>query len=81
MDPLVHPRDQGTVETVDFTRRTCSEEDVNCPIGRKGDGHLFLGLTRCDLHRLPGEGQKAHRAVPCRIIEPIRRRIAENTHV
>jgi len=34
MDPLVHTRHQGTVETVDFTRRTCSEEVEDCPIGR-----------------------------------------------
>jgi len=79
LDPLVHTRDQGTVETVDSTRRTCSEEGEDCPIGRKGDGHRFLGFTRCDLHRLPGEGQNGHRAVLCRIIGPIRRRIAENT--
>jgi len=79
MDPLVQTRVQGTVETVDFTRRTCSEEGEDFPIGRKGDGHPFLGFTRCDLHRLPGEGQNGHRAVLCRIIGPIRRRIAENT--
>jgi len=79
MYPLVYTRDQGTVETVDFTRRTCSEEGEDCPIGRKGDGHRFLGFTRCDLHRLPGEGQNGHRAVLCRVIGPIRRRIAENT--
>jgi len=42
MDPLVHTRDQGTVETVDFTRRTSSEESEDCTIGRKGDGHRFL---------------------------------------
>jgi len=68
-----------TVETVDFTRLTCSEEGEDCPIGRKGDGHRFLGLTRCDLHRLPGEGQNGHRAVLCQIIGPILRRITENT--
>jgi len=79
MNPLVHTRDQGTVETVDFARRTCSEEGEDCPIGRKGDGDRFLGFTRCDLHRLPGEGQNGHRAVLCRIIGPIRRLIAENT--
>jgi len=79
MDPLVHTRDQGTVETADFTRRTFSEDGEDCPIGRKGDGHRFLGLTRCDLHRLTGEGQSGHKAVLCRIIGPIRRRIAENT--
>jgi len=77
--PLVHTRDQGTVKTVDITRRTCSDEGEDCPIGRKGDGHRFLGLTRCDLHRLPVEGQNGHRAVLCRIIGPTHRRIAENT--
>ena len=77
MDPLVHTRDQGTIETVDFSRRTCSEEGKDCPIGRKGYGHRFLGFTRCDLHRLPGEWQNGHRALLCRIIGSIRRRIAE----
>jgi len=71
MDPLVHTRDQGTVETVNFTRRTCSEEGEDCPIGRKGDGYRFFGFTRCDLHRLPGEEQKGHRDVLCQIIGPI----------
>jgi len=42
MDPLVHTRDQGTVETVDFTGWTCSEEGEDCPIGRKGDGRRFF---------------------------------------
>jgi len=46
MDPLVHTGDQGTVETVDFTQRTWSEEEEDCPIGRKGECHRFLGLTR-----------------------------------
>jgi len=64
---------------VDFTRRTCSEEGEDCPSVRKGDGHRFWGFTRCDLHRLPGGGQNGHRAVLCRIIGPIRRRITENT--
>ena len=64
MDPLVHTRDQGTVETVSFARRTCSEEGKHC-------------LTRCDLYRLPGKGQTGHRALLCRTIRPIRRRIAE----
>jgi len=41
IDPLVHTRDQGTVETMDFTRRTSSKEGEDCPIGRKGDGHRF----------------------------------------
>jgi len=79
MGPLVHTRPQGTVEKVEFTRRTCSEEVEDCPIGRKGNGHRFLGFTRCDLHRLPREDRNGHRAVLCRIIGPIRRRIAENT--
>jgi len=58
MDPLVHTRVQGTVETVDFTRRTCSEEGEDCPIGRKGDGHRFLGFTRCIPHGFAAELQK-----------------------
>ena len=79
MNPLVYTRDQAAVETVDFSRRICSKEGKDGPIGRKGDGHRFLGFTRCDLHRLPGEGQNDHRALLCRIIRPIRRRIAEKT--
>jgi len=79
LSPLVHTRDQGSVETVNFTRRTCSEEGEDGPINRKGDGHRFLGFTRCDLHRLPGEGKNGRKAVLCRIIGSIRRRIAENT--
>ena len=41
---------------------------LSCPIGRKGNSHRFLGFTRCDLHRLLGEGQNGHRTVLCRII-------------
>jgi len=49
---------------VDFTRRTCSEEGEDC-----------FGI-----HKVWSvEGQKGHRAVLCRIIGPIHRRIAENT--
>ena len=77
MDTLVHTKDQGTVETMNFTRRTCSKEGEDCPVGRKGYGRRFLGSTRCDLHRLPGEGQNGHRALLCRIIGPNRRRIAQ----
>ena len=61
MDLLVHARNLGTIETVDFTRRTYSEEGENCRIDRKGYGRRFLGFTRCDLHLLPGEGQNSHR--------------------
>ena len=68
MNPLVHTRDQGTVKTVDLP----AEEGEDCPIGRKDDGHRFLGFTRCDLHRLPGEGQNGHRALVCLNIVPIR---------
>ena len=77
MDPLEHTGDQGTVKTVDFTWETYSEEGEDCPIGRKGDGHRFLGITRCDLHPLPGEGKNGHRALLCQIIRPIKRQIAE----
>lgn len=48
MDPLEHTRDQTTVETVDFTRRTCSEKGKDCPIGRKDYGLRFLGFSRCN---------------------------------
>ena len=78
MNPLVHTRDQGTIETVNFTRRTCSEEGEGRPIGRKGYWHRFLEFTRYDLHRWPGEGQNCHKALLFRIIGPIRRWIAEN---
>jgi len=44
MDPLVHTRDQGTIETVNITRRTCSEEGEDCPFGRKGYDHRFFGI-------------------------------------
>ena len=83
MDPLVHPRDQGTIETVDFTRQTCFEEGEDCAIGQKDYGHRFLEFTSKmwrDIHRLPGEGhhlEKRHRALLCRIIAPIRPWIAE----
>ena len=73
MDPLVHTRDQAAVRTVHFSRRNCSEEGKDGPIGRKEEGHRFLGFTRCDLHRLPEEGQNDHIALLCRIIGPIRR--------
>ena len=65
---LVHTRDQGTVEAVDFTKQTCSEEGEDYPIGKKGDGHRFLGVARCELHRLPVKGQNGHKALLCRII-------------
>lgn len=79
MDPLVHTRDQSTVETVDFSRRTCSEESEDRPIGRKGDGHRFLGFARCDSNRLSGQGQNVHRAQLRWIIGPSRRRIEQKT--
>ena len=77
MDPLIYSRGQGTIETMDFTPPTCSKEGEDCLIGRKGYGHRFLGFTRCDLNRLPGEGQNGHGTLLYRIIGSIRRRIAE----
>lgn len=41
MDSLVYTRDQGTVETVDFTQRTCSEEGEDSLISWKDNGYLF----------------------------------------
>ena len=55
----------------------CSKKGKDYPIGRKGDGHRFLGFTRCDLHRLPGEGPNGHRALLCQIIGPVQRRITK----
>lgn len=51
MDPLVQTTDKGKVETVDFSRRTCSEEGDDRPIGHKCDGRRFLEFKRCGLHR------------------------------
>jgi len=50
-------------QTVNFTRRRLSHRP----------------FFEIHIHRLPGEGQNSHRAVLCRIIGPIRSRIAENT--
>lgn len=50
VDQLVHNRDQESVETVDFTRRPCSEKGKVYLISRKGDHDRFLRFTRCDLH-------------------------------
>lgn len=38
---LWYTKSQETVETMDFTQRTCSEEDEDCNISRKGDGHRY----------------------------------------
>ena len=37
----------------------------------------LLGFASCEIHRLPGKGQNGHRALLCRIIAPMRCRIAE----
>lgn len=54
------------------------EEGEACPISRKGDGHRFLGFRRCDLYRLPGEGNNGHRTLLCLIIGPIQRQLQRN---
>ena len=36
MNALLHSRDERTIETVDFTRRMCSEEVEDCPIESAG---------------------------------------------
>ena len=70
-----------TLETKKQSKQWTSTSECapTCPIGWKGDVHRSVGLTRCDLHRLHGEGQNGHRALLCRIIGPIRRQIAEKT--
>ena len=60
---LVHTRDQGTVETVNLNGQTYQEECEDSTTGRKGDGHRFFRLTGFDIYRIPGEGQKYHRAI------------------
>lgn len=37
---LVHPRDQGIMNAVEFTHET-APQTVNLFYGRKGDGHRF----------------------------------------
>lgn len=44
--PLTKDRHQMTVKTMDFSGWICSEESKNGPIGRKGNGHDFMGLER-----------------------------------
>lgn len=53
MDPLIHTRDQETVETVDFDRLICFVKDEECLMCRQNNMHRFLGLTRFDLYCLP----------------------------
>lgn len=65
MNSSLHTGDQGTVKTVDFTRRTHSEEGQDGSINRKDDGYCFLECARRDLHRLFGEGKSYQRAVLC----------------
>lgn len=72
MDPSVHIKDQEKVETVDFNLANVLQSRQN--------GYRFLGFTMCDLHRLSGEWPTDHRALLCRIIGPIRTRIAEKRH-
>lgn len=57
MDSLDHTRDQGPVETVDFTRQTCFKEVQDYPIRRNRGGHSFLRLQKDDLHRLHLKGK------------------------
>lgn len=54
-------------QSMDFTRRTCSEVGENCPVGRKGDGIGFLGFIRYNQHRLPGQGHNGQRDLLYRI--------------
>lgn len=57
LDPLIDIRGQRTVETMDFTLRTCSDEDEDCPIGRTGDGHHSLGFRSCALQQTTQRSQ------------------------
>jgi hypothetical protein len=50
-------------EEVNFTRETSPKEGKDSSIGRKGDGHRFLGFKTHNLHRLFGKGKNDHRTV------------------
>ena len=65
MHSSLHARNERTVETVDFTRRTGSKEGENGSIGRKGFDHRFLGFARHHLYRVFGEGKDNHGAALC----------------
>lgn len=49
-------------------RRITWQTDESCSIDRKGDRYRFLGFTRCNLHRLPAEGQNGHKALLCQLL-------------
>jgi len=61
MDPLFHTRDERTVNTMDFTGWTSSEESEDREVGRKGDGHSFFRCTRYNSYRLPFVVANDHR--------------------
>lgn len=48
---LWSPTDPRTVDTVDLTRRICSEEGEEWPIVGKEDGHRCLRFIKWPLHR------------------------------
>ena len=75
MDTPLHSRDQGTVKTGGFWRRTGSEEGEDGEIGRQSDGHGFLGCTRNHLHRLLGK--RNDNCTICDVIAPVERRNKE----
>ena len=58
-------RYNGTVETVEFWRRTGSKEGEDGEIGRQGDVHGFLGCTQNHLHRLLGKRKNYNWKVLC----------------
>lgn len=58
MGPLVHNRDQKTVETVKSWLKLFFRQERTS----------IWRLTKCDLHRLPGECQNGYKAILYRII-------------
>lgn len=79
MDSLLHTRNQSSVKTMDFYYWTCTKEDKNVFIGKKGHGHRFLGFKRNDSHRLLGEEKNIYWHLLYRTIWQIWWRVEEKT--
>jgi len=79
MDPLLHTWDKRTVKIMDFTGRTSSEEGEDRKIGRKDDGHSFLGCTWYNSYRLPSVEANDQWRLLCSLIGPFQQHFKEKT--
>ncbi|KAL3259412.1 hypothetical protein MRX96_002060 [Rhipicephalus microplus] len=61
MDPLAHTRDQSRNRGRTAASELAPKKAISdTHIGRKGDGHRFLGFSKCDFRQLyPGKGKTA----------------------